>query len=458
MTHRRRRYKVLFLVCATVVCCQARPGFAADYFVATTGNDRNSGRIETPLHTILRAVSLATRPGDRVVIRRGTYYPTGTINLSRPGTATQPIVVTSYPGEEVVVDGRDTPELSNLIAIGTHDVRIEGLTVRNAKRSGIIVWGPGSRVYDVSIVNNVVEGCFESGIYAGFNSLTDPVRDIVMDGNTVRGASLKNRTRPRSNGWAFGLGSGLAKNVTARNNNVSKCYGEGIGFYLSDECRAEGNTVHDCFSVNLYLDNTTNTRVAGNYVYSTGDERFFRFNQPASGIQIANENYGGPTNLSSHNLVVNNVVVGSSFAIYVASYQQGGGLRHSTIAHNTCVGATNRVLHIDSDPGHADSLIANNIFCQTSDGPRQVTDVEPPLIGIRFQSNFWSGGAVHASVRHGDDVAGTPRFVGGDGQDVESYRLSADSVGRNAVDQLKEVGEDLAGKRRRGRTSSGAWN
>ncbi|TPV58537.1 hypothetical protein FJ444_10945 [Aestuariibacter sp. GS-14] len=46
---------------------------AADYYVSPTGNDSNSGSIDSPLETLMRAQDLADA-GDTVYIRGGTYY------------------------------------------------------------------------------------------------------------------------------------------------------------------------------------------------------------------------------------------------------------------------------------------------------------------------------------------------------------------------------------------------
>jgi len=50
---------------------------AADYYVATTGNDTNPGTLTAPFHTIGKAASLM-KPGDRCLVRSGIYRETVT--------------------------------------------------------------------------------------------------------------------------------------------------------------------------------------------------------------------------------------------------------------------------------------------------------------------------------------------------------------------------------------------
>ena len=58
-------------VVAAFVTCVA-PAHAAEYFVATNGNDSASGATGAPFRTIRRAIT-AAMPGDTVRIQSGTY-------------------------------------------------------------------------------------------------------------------------------------------------------------------------------------------------------------------------------------------------------------------------------------------------------------------------------------------------------------------------------------------------
>lgn len=441
---------------AVLLLLSALPSPAAEYFVAPSGSDRSPGTEALPFQTIARAVAVATSPGDVITLRDGVYRPRNTINFGRPGSADRPITLRSAAGEQAIVDGTDTPADTSLFSVNTHHIQIDGLTIRNAHGNAIVVYGPGSRVHNIRVTNNQISNCQLSGVYAGNNRLNDPVRDLVFEGNTIQQAVLKNRSR-NAGSWSFAIGAGLSKNVTIRDNEISNSYGEGIGLYLSDAGLIAGNRVHDCFSVNLYLDNTTNTRVERNLIYSTGDKDFYRFNRPANGISIANENYGGLRNPCSDNIIVNNILTRNVNAFYVGNYQQGGGLRNSIFAHNTCVDSTDRPLHIDADRGHANSLIANNIFFRYEARQTPLTDVEQPLEGIRFATNLWSGGVTQPSTRHDGDVQAIPFPTRTTSVAANSFQITLDSPAAYGATPLDDITSDFSDAQFPRRRSIGAW-
>lgn len=409
---------------------------AAEYYVAPNGNDQNPGTLNQPFRSIARGLNFARQPGDSLILRAGNYPQSRPLNLISSGTQGNPITVRAMQGETAVIDGRGTPADSSLINVLAHHVRIQGLTIKNAQKIGISIWGPGSRIHHVTVSGNQIQNCQSSGIYAGYNRLDDPVHDLLFEDNTVTDCVLSNQREPHQR-WSFGVGAGLSKNVTIRNNTVSRCYGEGIGLYLSDKGTIEGNTVSDNFSVNIYLDNTTQTLVSRNLVYSTGKREFYRFNQPASGIQIANENYGSYQNPSADNTIVGNILVNNYYAIYSGNYQRGGGLKQTLIAHNTACGSTGPLLHIDADTGHRQSRIVNNIFQQT--GRASLTDVAGPVDQIEFDHNLWYGGVPEPAVRGTGDIRANPQFKNADRLQTQDYDLRPLSPAKNTGIRLNEL-------------------
>lgn len=80
-------------------------GSSPKYVASAGGNDGNDGSITSPWATVNYALQQLTA-GDTLYLRGGTHYVT---NLdfkfaSEAGTALTPIEVTSYPGEEPVID------------------------------------------------------------------------------------------------------------------------------------------------------------------------------------------------------------------------------------------------------------------------------------------------------------------------------------------------------------------
>lgn len=77
------------------------PAYAATYYVATSGNDSNSGTNSSPWRTVRYAVSKMVA-GDTTYVRGGTYTESN-IRFSRSGTQSAPIKLLNAPGEFPII-------------------------------------------------------------------------------------------------------------------------------------------------------------------------------------------------------------------------------------------------------------------------------------------------------------------------------------------------------------------
>jgi hypothetical protein len=120
----------------------------AQYYVATNGNDSNSGTNPAqPFATLTRAAGLAG-PGDLIYLRGGTYSSAGRIRLARSGSPAQPIRVSAFPGEHPVFDfsAQSFASTNKGIEISGSWWRICGLEVTGAGSMGINVTGHSNLV------------------------------------------------------------------------------------------------------------------------------------------------------------------------------------------------------------------------------------------------------------------------------------------------------------------------
>ncbi|MFA5552215.1 MAG: right-handed parallel beta-helix repeat-containing protein [Trueperaceae bacterium] len=133
----------------------------ATMYVATNGNDGNSGRSESaPLRTLARAASLV-RPGD-VVYLRGGVYPIQ-VRFIASGTVESPIVWASYPGEWAILDGSSqtrAQDSDRVTLAGASFNVIANLEVRHGPQVGIHVSGG----HDNLFTGLLVHGHHGSGI------------------------------------------------------------------------------------------------------------------------------------------------------------------------------------------------------------------------------------------------------------------------------------------------------
>ncbi|MEL6106037.1 MAG: right-handed parallel beta-helix repeat-containing protein [Planctomycetota bacterium] len=446
----------------------------ADFYVAVDGNDRSPGTDAHPFRSIQRGVNAAQSPGDNIIVRKGLYRLDQPVILPNAGSPGRPITLRAAVNETVVIDGsnvvpRDEQHRKSLTLIGIANgyVRVEGFTIRDSPQSGIGIWGPGTRAHHVELRNNTIQNCYASGIQVGF---TDPKQgpiDILIEGNDVRDVCLNNAPRKantvtekarrlggRNIPWGSAIG-GTARRVTIRGNRVHRSYGEGIGFYLSDETVIESNEVHDNFSVNVYLDNSTNAQVNRNLVYSSGDEDFFRFSHPADGILIANESYGPLSNPCRNNTITSNVLIGNRSAISYGSFQSGGGLKDTLIAHNTAYGSTAALLKIDPDGGHRGTRVVNNIFHQQRAVP--ITSLRTRQPGLTFAANLWFGGTPEPFARSASDVSLAPQFTKPGSFRADDYQLADSSPARGAGVKMDRGTRTFDNRIRSGIADLGAW-
>ena len=100
---------MFFLVCVLVVSINPLGASAAQYFVATTGNDSNSGTIGSPFRTIEKGAS-GMSSGDTMFIRAGTYQRRAG-NLAIPsggGSWETATTIAAYNKEKVIITPYDT--------------------------------------------------------------------------------------------------------------------------------------------------------------------------------------------------------------------------------------------------------------------------------------------------------------------------------------------------------------
>jgi hypothetical protein len=370
---------------------------AKTLYVAKSGNDANAGTlVSAPLASIKKAAALA-QPGDVVNVRGGVY--SGPLSIMSKGTASARITFQSYAGEVAVIDGTGTSNTDLVTLYKAEYVDFKGFEIRNATRIGLCVYDSKQ----IGLYDNHIHHSVRNGIYVGAGSMGIS-SDLVVDGNQLHENVTENQYFALSGGgWAQGLGVFKTNRVRITNNRSYQNWGEGIGAGLNNDVLIENNTSYDNFSVGIYLDNARTTTVNRNLVYTTGDTRFYREGQPASGIAVANESYDESLP-SRGNVFSNNIVVNSKYAFYYGAYQNGGGMVDTKVVNNTFYKATAAMLWIDTDT-HSNSMVANNIFYQVGG---QMTIVGGT--GVTYDHNLWYGGTAGKAAGSGDIYA-DPQFV-----------------------------------------------
>ncbi|MDJ0638039.1 MAG: right-handed parallel beta-helix repeat-containing protein [Paracoccaceae bacterium] len=297
---------------------------ARTIYVDDDQTGRGNGSRAAPYATITEAANRVQR-GDVVVVAPGVY--TDRVQIKRGGSQDNPVTFRPMKRGTVIIDGSETRRDSDLVKIIANNVIFEGFEIRNARRSGISIWG--SR--NVTIRGNTISGSVRSAIWAGY-SRPGKSKGILIEGNTVYGNVLENRSRSWSSGWARAIGVDLTEGAVVHKNRVYHNYGEGIGALSTENVKIYSNTVFDNFSVNIYLDNAPQTSVRGNNVYTKRKSSFYRNRKPAAGIVIANERtrFMKP---SSNIRVTENRLTGVGDVFY-GTWGANTGLKNSVIGPN----------------------------------------------------------------------------------------------------------------------------
>lgn len=183
---------------------------AATYYVATTGNNSNSGTSSSPWRTVAYAVSKMVA-GDTTYVRGGTYNE-GLIRFTRSGTSSAPIKLLNEPGQFPVINCPSQRVLLSAAGGGNNRIgwiTIEGFEIRNGTegirifnghdltirrnwihhaRKGIL--GNGTRiVIDRNRINqNGVDPYLDQGIYTNGTQFT--ITNNLIYGNQSFGITL----------------------------------------------------------------------------------------------------------------------------------------------------------------------------------------------------------------------------------------------------------------------------
>lgn len=241
------------------------------YYVATNGNNGNSGSAAAPWLTLQYAVDTVA-PGDTILVQSGTYVG---MRIEQSGTAGSWLRLAAAPGANVLIN---TPgpnnahnsniELENWDGDGTVSYWIiEGLEVANAPNWGIDMRGNEDNHSHHFIIrgNNVHHNGLSTsstGIFTGF------VDDIVVEDNDSHhngehGIYLSNsgdRFTVRGNQLHHNANCGLHMN-----GDLSQGGDGTISDGLIEQNTIYENGVGGCAGINM--DGVTNTLIRNNLLY-----------------------------------------------------------------------------------------------------------------------------------------------------------------------------------------------
>ncbi len=320
---------------------------AVNYYVATTGNDTNTGTTTTaPFKTIQKALDKVIA-GDKINVLGGIYKER--LIWKTSGTAAAPITLTNYNGSIVYVDGSSggtNTTQNQLLKISTksHFV-ISSIQFRNnygASAGGILISGEGT---NISVLNckifNVGWTTSKTTIPTSGNNASPFLvlgqTAVGFTNVTVTGNQIYNCIPGYSECLTI---NGNVDNFMVSNNSVYNNTNIGIdiagrwawtGAPASVNFARNGtvrdNIVYNCVSLvassaGIYVDGAQNILIERNKCYSNG-----------VGFSIGCENAGFTVSdiILRDNICYNNKGVGMYFGSNNATSQ----VTNSTVSNNT---------------------------------------------------------------------------------------------------------------------------
>ncbi|MGD0090429.1 MAG: right-handed parallel beta-helix repeat-containing protein [Planctomycetota bacterium] len=380
------------LQAATLSFLLAVSAHAAVSFVDPAGADENPGTEDRLWKNIQRGAD-AAKPGDRVVVRKGTYVERVQFNVS--GKPDLPIIFEA--GGEVIVKG--PASLQHWEAI--FDIHKKSYLVIKAFRVQDSNW------FGIGIHNSqhiLVQNCATvntqaSGIYAR-NS-----EQIVIEGNDVTMACLYEGDK---GGAQECISIASVKGFRVVGNKVhdttgKKNGGEGIDAKESAQDGViESNTVWNLPRLGIYVD-SWNGLAKGLVV------RRNMVHDCSCGIAVSSEDGGTVEDVTiANNLVYNNRALG----IVISAWEKNGPKRNITIVNNTVVGNGNRQGNWGSGiviekTGATGVVIRNNICSRNVENQILDESGHSPTI----DHNLLEGGRKGANDTKGEAaVQGDPLF------------------------------------------------
>ena len=258
---RANNWQARLLATLALMSCVGMPAaMAADFYVATNGNDSNPGTQASPWRTIRRAGS-ALSAGDRVIVSAGVY--SGQVTVANSGSAeNNRVVFEAAVGQSVVVDAGMSGH--GFYLLGKNYVTIRGFEIRNAAPAGVLTDFNSSYV--------VVENCYIHHIDS--SSQGDNTGGIRFDGcdncvarnNVIYDVRVMGTYTQFANGSnSAGIHSFRGSNLRIENNEISRAYN---GVYHKQSAGIKGAIIQR----NIIRDVTRGTYYS---VAGAGDPRHF---------------------------------------------------------------------------------------------------------------------------------------------------------------------------------------
>lgn len=390
------RKTIILIFCVLSNFCFGQTNF----YVATTGNNTNSGSLSSPWKTI--QYGLNQLPANGILnVFPGTYLEKVTIAKSN-------ITLKNYSATLPVIDATGITTQDAILAINNKsNITIDGIELQNNIQNtaqGILVEGSGDNI--------IIKNCkihdihFSSNVNAAVNENVNAQGIIVFGTNgTTAITNLKIQNNELYNcrlGYSEGIAvNGNVNGFEVSNNNVHNLTNIGIDIIghegtcpipANDQARnglVKNNTAHDCIAAystsgGIYVDGGKNITVENNTSYHNG-----------YGIEVGCEKIGQTTDgiIIRNNVFYDNQIC--ALAMGGFDYPSGSGkVVNSSFKNNTCYfndysNSGNGELYLSYSEN---SSIENNIFYTRTQNILTYAELTQPGLNFNYNTFFCQAG------------------------------------------------------------------
>jgi len=396
---------------------------ANDYYVSTTGSDRNPGTIDRPWKSLQYAASHIIA-GDTVYIRGGVYQATSSWDVN--GTEGSPITITNYPGETVIIDGNHntipSAEYGVLLLIKGNWYNVSNLEISYSGYYGLLTKGNHITLDNIFCHHSYAAGITTSGSYtivqnskAWYNSIR---HEFDVGDQWSTGISI------------MGSDGAIPQYSIIRHSIAWDNWGQGIKSALSSNSIVEDNIAYNNM-YNYYIREARNTLFQRNLSFNTPSNLVGQYVNEVA-LLIGDE---GETFPSRDNTFINNLIAGGeTYNVSIGSNTFEGGL----FANNTIANAIGSYGVRIGRGAYSNARFENNIVLQEGSIPIGIN----LSTGITFGYNNWSK-RPPGNMRGTNDIVSNPLLAEtGALYTPDWFKLTSSSPASDHALYLPEVTED----------------
>jgi len=231
------RFAFFMLVAPVLALAWASQALAAEYYVATTGSDANSGLSAGAAKLTIQAAVASAASGDEIHVAAGTYSGTSMININKPLT-----LLGAQAGVHPTAGTRYNDNITHY-TLGTVGIATPSSAESVIERTiadgnpVVLVSSPGVTIDGFAITDSALATTNNSihGIRINTSTATAPVRVV---NNVVMGlgadSSSTTRSLPSASGITIYSNSGLPQSSAVVSDNlIAGIFGTGNKFSIS---------------------------------------------------------------------------------------------------------------------------------------------------------------------------------------------------------------------------------